>query len=72
MLTHYLGEEEGSHGWYFTGHRPVTGRYRLRAEGRLVQIHDPERFVIAHLPASAEIEPERNVLEIEPRPEEVM
>ncbi len=72
MLTHYLGEEEGRLGWYFTGHRPVSGRYRLRAGGRLVQIHDPERFVIAHLPASSEIEPGRNVLEIDYHADEVM
>ena len=71
MLTHYLGEAEGQSGWYFTGHRPVSGRYRLRAGGRLVQIHDPERFIIAHLPASSEIEPERNVLEIDYHADEV-
>jgi hypothetical protein len=72
MLAHYLGEEESRQGWYFTGHRPVSGRYRLRAGGRLVQIHDPERFVIAHLPVSSQIEPERNVLEIDYRADEVM
>ncbi len=42
---------KGPRGLYFAGHRPVSGRYRLRAGGRLVQIHDPERFMIAHLPA---------------------
>jgi hypothetical protein len=65
MLAHYLGEEEGASGYYFTGHRPVSGHYRLRAAGRLVQIHDPERFMIAHLPASLEIDPERDVREID-------
>jgi hypothetical protein len=72
MLAHYLGEEEARRGWYFTGHRPVSGRYRLRAEGRLVQIHDPERFMIAHLPVSTEIEPDRSVLEIDYHADEVM
>lgn len=65
MLDSYLGEEEGSRGFYFTGHRPVSGRFRLRADGRLVQIHDPERFMIAHLPGTAEIDPKRNVRTIE-------
>jgi hypothetical protein len=65
MLDCYLGEEEGSRGFYFTGHRPVSGRYRLRAAGRLVQIHDPERFMIAHLPVTAEIDPKQNVHTIE-------
>ncbi len=72
MLAHYLGESESSHGWYFTGHRPVSGRYRLRAEGRLVQIHDPEKFIIAHLPVSSQIEPDRNVLEIDYHADEVV
>lgn len=70
MLDCYLGEEEGPRGWYFTGHRPVSGRYRLRAGGRLVQIHDPERFMIAHLPAAAEIDPKRDVRTIGNGPDE--
>jgi hypothetical protein len=72
MLDCYLGEEEGSHGWYFTGHRPVSGHFRLRAGGRLVQIHDPERFMIAHLPAAAEIDPRKNVFTIEPETGEMV
>ena len=50
MLSCHLGEAEGARGWYFTGHRPVSGHFRLRAGGRLVQIHDPEAFMIARLP----------------------
>jgi hypothetical protein len=61
MLAHYLGGEGETNGYYFTGHRPVSGGYRLRAAGRLVQIHDPERFVIAHLPDSGGIDPQRDV-----------
>jgi hypothetical protein len=72
MLAHYLGEADGSRGYYFTGHRPVSGTYRLRAGGRLVQIHDPERFMIAHLPASSEIEPGRDVREIADLADEVV
>jgi hypothetical protein len=71
MLDGYLGEGEGSRGWYFTGHRPVSGHFRLRAGGRLVQIHDPESFMIAHLPAVAEIDPRKNVFTIEPGTGEV-
>ena len=71
MLDCYLGEEEGPRGYYFTGHRPVSGRYRLRADGRLVQIHDPERFVIAYLPVDGEIDLERDVLKIDDEADEV-
>lgn len=72
MLNCHLGEAEGPRGWYFTGHRPVSGHFRLRAEGRLVQIHDPEAFMIAHLPAADEIDPKRHVLTIEPGSDDVV
>ena len=65
MLAHYLGKAEGAGGCYFTGHRPVSGRYGLRASGRLVQIHDPESFTIAFLPRSPAINLERDVREID-------
>jgi hypothetical protein len=61
MLEHYLGEEGAQGGYYFGGHRPVQGSYRLRADGRYVQIHDPERFVVALLPASGGIALERDI-----------
>jgi hypothetical protein len=64
MLACYLGEEEGARGYYFTGHRPISGRYGLRAAGRLVQIHDPERFTIACLPGSSEIDLARDIRDI--------
>ena len=65
MLAGYLGEESAHNGFYFGGHRPAIGAYRLRADGRYVQIHDPDRFVIAHLPASGQIELSRVVREID-------
>jgi hypothetical protein len=65
MLGGYLGEEAERSGFYFTGHRPVTAPYGLRAEGRLVQIHDPDRFVIAHLPGAGQIELGRDVRQID-------
>jgi hypothetical protein len=62
MLEHYLGQADC--GYYFGGHRPIAGGYQLRAEGRYVQIHDPERWVIALLPAGGAIDPERDILDI--------
>ena len=61
MLEHYLGEAESS--YYFGGHRPVRG-LNLRADGRYVQIHDPERWVLGLLPADGRIEPQRDILDI--------
>ncbi len=65
MLDHYLGEGMSGEGYYFGGHRPISGSYRLRADGRYVQIHDPDRGVIAHLPADGAIDLERDFREIE-------
>jgi hypothetical protein len=64
MLEAFLGEE-AERGYYFGGHRAVEGRYRLRAGGRFVQIHDPSRFVIACCPALGEIDLDRDIREIE-------
>ncbi len=61
MLEHYLGQADGA--YYFGGHRPVRG-FNLRADGRYVQIHDPERWVLALLPADGRIDPQRDILDI--------
>ncbi len=62
MLRYYLGEEKAENGFYFGGHRPAVGSYKLRAGGKYVQIHDPERFVIGHLPADGQIVLSRDIL----------
>lgn len=61
MLEHYLGCPQTC--YYFGGHRPVEGGYRL--SGRYVQIHDPERWVVALLPAEGEIDLDRDIVEVE-------
>jgi hypothetical protein len=67
MLGGYLGEEATRSGYYFGGHRPAIGSYYLRAEGRFVQFHDPDRFVIAHLPAEDPIDLGQAVRQIDGR-----
>ncbi len=71
MLAGYLGEEAAQDAYYFGGHRPAIGAYRLRAEGRYVQIHDPDRFVVALLRPSGGIEPARDVREIDDTADEM-
>ncbi|HYW84958.1 MAG TPA: hypothetical protein VFB30_16975, partial [Spirochaetia bacterium] len=67
MLRYYLGEAGAVKGLYLGGHRPAIGSYRLRAGGKYVQIHDPERFVIANLPSDGPIELERDIVCIDER-----
>jgi hypothetical protein len=45
MLSAFLPETEGS--FYFGGHRPVQNLYNTRAGGRYVQIHNPDREIVA-------------------------
>ena len=66
MLEHYLGPEAGADAFHFGGHRPVRGSYNLRSGGRYVQIHDPDRYVVAVLPAGVPIDLDRDIRELDP------
>ena len=59
MLEHYLGTRDAFH---FGGHRPVRGAYALRAEGRYVQLHNPDAQVIAVLSPERSIDLSRDVI----------
>jgi hypothetical protein len=65
MLRYYLelGEEEQC--YYFGGHRPVTGLYNLRAEGKYVQIHNPGKFIIVLINPEGSIDLDEDIFEIE-------
>jgi hypothetical protein len=65
MLKHYLGAGYTENTFIFGGHRPVSGLYNLRAEARYVQIHNPDKYIIAWL-KGGEIDLERDVIEIPP------
>ncbi len=65
MLEYYVKSDEHDDARYFGGHRPVRDRYQLRANGRYVQIHNPERFSIALIQPEGEIDLDRDILEIE-------
>jgi hypothetical protein len=67
MLRCYLGEEVADKALYLGGHRPAVGSYKLRAGGKYVQIHDPDAFVIAHLPSGRPIEPGRDIVRLDTR-----
>lgn len=64
MLNTFLGPQIAMNGYYFGGHRPIEARYNVRAEGAYVQLHNPERYIAAVLPASGEIDLERDVEEL--------
>ncbi len=64
MIEHYLPEVALEEAIYIGGHRPVPGRYRLRAEGRYVQIHNPDRYIVAIPPEARRFDPKRDIVEL--------
>ena len=67
MLESYLTCAPKESCYYFGGHRPVHGLYHARAEGRYIQIHNPDKFAVARINPVGEIDPERDIIEIENR-----
>jgi hypothetical protein len=59
MLEHHLGTSDAFH---FGGHRPIRGSYALRAEGRYVQLHNPEAQIIAVIAPDRRIDLSRDVI----------
>jgi len=62
MLAHYLKDHGDA--VYFGGHRTISGRYRLRAGGRFIQIHNPDRFNAAWVMADRPFDPDSDIGEI--------
>lgn len=50
---------------YIAGHRPVRGKYVLRQDGAVVQIHNPLKMQFAYIKAKTGFEPESDVISIE-------
>jgi len=65
MLSHYLDAENLDECYYFGGHRPIRNRYHLRAGGRYVQIHNPDRFILALIQPEGPIQLDRDIFELE-------
>ncbi len=65
MIRHYLPEDVWERARYFGGHRPVGDRYLTRADGRYLQIHNPQRFQVALVDPRRAIDEETVVVEID-------
>ncbi|OJF76174.1 MAG: hypothetical protein BKP49_08475 [Treponema sp. CETP13] len=47
---------------YLGGHRPVTGKYALRCDGRYIQIHNPDTWGIAIVSPNKKFNPETDIV----------
>jgi hypothetical protein len=59
-----LGADRAPFALWFAGHRPVDGRYALRAGGRFVQFHDPSARRVVYLLPGRDPDPDRDILDI--------
>ena len=66
-LEALLGEDAREGVLWFGGHRPVVGRYALRAGGRYVQFHNPGERRVVLLDPGRDPDPGRDILDL-PRP----
>ncbi|HTX71288.1 MAG TPA: hypothetical protein VMC79_00545 [Rectinemataceae bacterium] len=58
------GKERSRQALWFGGHRPVDGPFALRAGGRYVQFHNPQRFQVACLLPGRPAEPRRDIYQL--------
>ena len=59
MLNKFLEDEKS---FYFGGHRPVMeGKYNLRANGKFIQIHNPEEMNVAIIQPNKIFNPEEDI-----------
>jgi hypothetical protein len=65
MMEFYLEGEEQEHSYYFGGHRIISEIYKTRANGKYIQIHNPQKFVIAYIKPQGDIDLDRDIFEIE-------
>jgi hypothetical protein len=64
MLESYLSNPSNEEAYYFGGHRTIKERYNLRAGGRYVQIHNPQKHLIALIHQDRRIDLERDIIEL--------
>ncbi|QEN03708.1 hypothetical protein EW093_02990 [Thiospirochaeta perfilievii] len=65
MLKEYIDKDMLDNALYFTGHQTIDGLYELRAYGKLVQIHNPNRCIIAHISFDKDIDLNNDIGDID-------
>ena len=63
-LASLLGDARAKGALWFAGHRPVEGRFALRAGGRFVQFHEPRAQRVAYLLPGRVPDPRRDILDV--------
>lgn len=58
--------------FYFGGHRPVSKLYDTRANGKYIQLHNPEKFIIALIKNDKEINLDEDIIELDNRIDDII
>lgn len=64
MLENLIEKQDFDNSLYFSGHRQIKGLYNLRADNLLVQIHNPNRYIIVIIESNRDIKLETDILDI--------
>lgn len=64
MISAYIDDEYQETSFYFGGHRPVRDLYKLYHPRRYVQIHNPDKFIIAKISPIGDIDLDRDIIEL--------
>jgi hypothetical protein len=64
MLEYYLPDTKIEEKLYFGGHRIITEKYKLRADGLFVQIHNPWNLQVAYIKPDCSVDLEKDIIDI--------
>lgn len=66
-VRNLIGRKSAKDYVWLGGHRPVTGKYALRQNGKYIQIHNPDEENIAVVPPERKFNPPEDILNVEKR-----
>ena len=72
MLKHYIQESELANSFYFSGHRPTPKLFNQRASSKFIQLHNPNKFIIAVIKEDRDIDLEKDIIELENNINEIL
>ena len=64
MLLEFTRKKSSDNLFYFAGHRPVSGKYCLRQNGKFIQIHNPEEQNIALVYTDRFFNPDNDIVSV--------
>ncbi len=64
-IRNLIGRKSAKNYVWLGGHRPVSGKYSLRQNGKYIQIHNPDEENIAVVPPERKFNPQEDIFNVE-------